>query len=149
MRMIPSKKPENFDELVERIAAGELTRKQAADLCGLNYHTFKGWITRSGAASKLRDSRGNVGENNLHSHAKTNPELAQAYKDAVSVVLANQKVSMLSIWRKDFQHLRYELLRQKVLAAKQTAPDKETARILEKALRMQEQKKHEQQGANP
>lgn len=139
--MIPSKKPENFDELVERIAAGELTRQQAADLCGLNYHTFKGWITRSGAAAKLRDSRGNAGENNLHSHAKTNPELAQAYKDAVLVVLANQKVSMLSIWRKNFQHLRYELLRQKVIATKQSQPDKETAQILEKVLRKQEQQR--------
>ena len=131
--MIPSKKPSNFDQLVDRIASGEITRKQATEMSGLNIHTFNGWLKRSGALARLRDTRGNLGDNNVHSHAKNNPELGLVYKQAVEKALASPRTSLMSVWR-GFPQTNYEILRQKVAAAKRSQPDKETIRVLEKAL---------------
>lgn len=92
--MFPSKKPENFDQLVERIAAGELTRKQAAAEADINFGTFKGWLTRTGAIAKLRHTRLNFGENSHFSNAKRDPKKAEVYKEAVTKALQKPKVNL-------------------------------------------------------
>lgn len=95
--MFKSQKPENFEQLVERIALGELTRLGAAQEAGINFSTFSGWLARTGALAKLKHTRQNAGENGLHSNAKSDPEKDKAHKDAVAYVLERPNYPLFSI----------------------------------------------------
>ena len=82
----------DYERLVDRIAAGEITRAQAAELAhqatGQSAQTFLGWIRNSGASKRLRSVRGNVGANNIHAHK--DPVKVKAYEDALAMALSGQ-----------------------------------------------------------
>ena len=83
-----------YEALVLRVQAGEITRQRAAELAheqtGLSEQTFLSWITSSGSAKLLRDQRGSAGANSIHSHARNDPDKAIAYEEAVAAALASR-----------------------------------------------------------
>lgn len=88
--MAKKERPE-YEALVNRIASGELTRQQAADIAheqtGLSKGTFLVWLSSSGASERLKEQRGTAGDNSIHSHAKNDPDKAEAYKRAIDAVM--------------------------------------------------------------
>lgn len=88
--MAKKERPE-YEALVNRIASGELTRQQAAEIAheqtGLSAGTFLVWLSSSGASERLKEQRGTAGDNSIHSHAKNDPDKAEAYKRAIDAVM--------------------------------------------------------------
>jgi hypothetical protein len=84
-----------FEALVDRVAAGEITRAQAAQIAsetvGVSPNTFLSWVRSSGAAARLKNVRGTVGQRNVHAHK--DPAVVKAYDDAVALALSG-KVSV-------------------------------------------------------
>lgn len=92
MGMKPETNPK-FLQLFERVAAGELTRAQAADIAfeetGRSRNTFLAWIISSKERKeRLKPLRLTVGTNNVHAHK--DPKKIQAYADAVSLSLTGK-----------------------------------------------------------
>lgn len=85
--MKPSKPRPEYETLVQRIAAGELSREQAAaeseNLTGLKGGTFLSWLRTSGATQKLKPVRRNAGVNSPFAH--TDPDKIKAYEDAMAL----------------------------------------------------------------
>lgn len=117
-------KPEThplFQDLFERIAAGQLTRAQAADIAaeqtGRSRNTYLSWITASKERQqRLKPLRLNAGVNNVHAHK--DPEKIKAYEDAIAHALEG-KMKIKAIARR-FQ-VDYKYLLIKVRKARQTA----------------------------
>lgn len=105
--------PPEFQELFDRILAGELTRKQAAELAhqqtGRSPSTFLSWITVSKERkSLLYPLRLTVGVNNVHAHK--DPDKVEAYRNAVELALSN-RVSVRSAANKFGVDYRYLLVK--------------------------------------
>ena len=90
------KKPRpEYEALVPRIASGELTRKEAAEISsqqtGLSPGSFTVWLHNSGHAEKLKHTRLNTGPNNIHSLSNPDnvdgydPAKVKAYEDALAL----------------------------------------------------------------
>jgi transposase len=132
-----SKRPANLDELIDKIAAGEMTRQEAAAAAGLNFETFKGWLRRTeGALERLKHTRGNRGENHRKALVNTDPGKADAYRDAVAEILAS-KASARSIWQAKYKArgVSYVYLCELVDRQRQQRANEEAVRKLEAALR--------------
>lgn len=114
--MVMSKKerPE-YEALFKRIAAGELTRSQAAEIAaeqtGLSQGTFLVWVSRAGAKGGLDHVKGSAGPNSPRSWAKLDPDKAKAYEAAMEEALTS-KMSVLHISKK--HGVSYPYLLQKV-----------------------------------
>lgn len=115
----PQDRPE-YEKLVARIETGELTRLQAADLSfeatGLKPQTFLSWLRSSGAAERLKSTRGNAGSNSQFAH--TDPAVIQAYTEALALALT-KKVSIRRA--ADVHKVSYQYLLKKVRTAGGTA----------------------------
>ena len=78
-----------------RIASGELTRQQAAELSrektGLKPQTFLSWLRTAGKVQELKPTRRNAGQNSTFAH--TDPDKIKAYDDALKLSLT-KKVSI-------------------------------------------------------
>lgn len=114
--MAKKERPE-YEALVNRIASGELTRQQAADIAheqtGLSKGTFLVWLSSSGASERLKEQRGSAGDNSIHSHAKNDPDKAKAYEEAVTMVLKGMSGAQAA---RTFD-VNYQYLMRKVAAA--------------------------------
>lgn len=139
--MFPSKRPKNLEQLVERIAAGEITRAQAAALAevdgqaepGMAWSTFIGWLSRTGALERLKATRGNVGAR--HRNA-ADPARAQRMQQAVQEALAAPTTSRATrkVWAKYKDDISYVYLCRLVNDARRSEVDRATAKVLERAL---------------
>lgn len=120
--MQKTNRPE-FEALVDRIAAGEVTRDQASHLAaaatGVSPKTFLSWIRSSGAAQRLRGVRGNVGTNNIHAHK--DPDKVKAYEDAMALALSG-KVSARTAALKYKVSYKWLLVKMKKAPVKDSAP---------------------------
>ena len=85
----------DYDKLVDRILAVEISRQEAADLSfeltGLKPQTFLSWLRSSGKLDMLKPTRANAGANSQFAH--TNPDKVKAYEDALALALTG-KVSI-------------------------------------------------------
>lgn len=121
--MKPSQPRPEYEALVERIASGEITRLQAADLSyeitGLRPQTFLSWLRTSGNAKKLTPTRRNAGASSTFAH--TDPDKIKAYDDALALALSN-KVSIRAAAAK--YKVSYPYLLRKVRKAGGTEPKK-------------------------
>lgn len=108
-----------YEALVERILAGEITRDQAADISseqtGKSRSTFLTWIRNSGAAERLKAVRGSVGSRNIHAHK--DPVKVDAYEAAMALALSG-KVSIRHAAAK--YEVSYPYLQRRVQAARGT-----------------------------
>lgn len=139
--MKPETNPK-FIELFERVASGELTRAQAAEIAfeetGRSRNTFLAWIISSKERKeRLKPLRLTVGTNNVHAHK--DPDKVKAYADAVALALTG-KMKISDVARRF--HVDYGYLLIKVRAAKATpatlnyrAANDSTAEILERFVR--------------
>ena len=79
-----------FEALIPRIASGEITRKEAAEIVhqqtGKSPSTFLVWLSQQ----KLDLPHGNAGPTSAKSHASTDPDKAAAYDQAVEAVMSNR-----------------------------------------------------------
>ena len=92
----PPKKPRpEYEALVERIARGEISRNEAADIAqeqtGASRQTFLSWVRTSGNSERLKDVRGNAGSNSIHAHK--DPAIVAAYDAALKLAVSG-KVSI-------------------------------------------------------
>src|SRR4051812_7814026 len=74
-----------FQALVQRIADGEISREQAAELSGVPANTFKTWLRRSGALGAIKPTRRSAGV--YHYAAQKDPDKVDAYRDAIEECL--------------------------------------------------------------
>jgi hypothetical protein len=94
----PRRKPRpDYEALVDRVQAGEITRLQAAQLSGAP-NTFLSWVRSSGAYLRLKDVRASAGDKHWHSHAKLDPDKAAAYEEALALAQTG-RLSLLAISR--------------------------------------------------
>lgn len=111
-----------FTTLVQRIAAGELTRQQAAVEAGVPLGTFKSWLSRSGATQGLQhvDGRATPRSTPL---AESTPEKTLAYAEAVAECLrVSNPPSVLSVAKKYAPRgVSYKWLLHKVARARTAA----------------------------
>lgn len=118
--MRPAQPRPDYEKLVDRILAGELTRQQAADLSyqitGLKPQTFLSWLRTSGKLEKLKDTRRNAGANSQFAH--TDPAIVDAYRKALELALTG-KVSVRSAALK--YNVSYQYLLRKVQSEKSRA----------------------------
>lgn len=87
-----------YEALVPRIAIGEISRKQAAEISaeqtGLSPGSFLVWLHSSGNIESLKHTRLSAGANNIHSHNNPDnvdsydPDKVKAYEDAMALVMA-------------------------------------------------------------
>lgn len=84
-----------FEQLFQDILEGRLTRaeasQRASEATGCSPNTFLSWLRSSGKAQLLKDKRLTVGANHKDSHAKNNPEVEQAYQEALGEVAKGRK----------------------------------------------------------
>jgi transposase len=71
-----------FSALVDRIAAGQITREDAAAAAGVPINTFKTWLRRAGALGGLKHTRRSAGV--YHFAAEKDPAKVAAYVEAVA-----------------------------------------------------------------
>lgn len=87
-----------YEALVPRIASGEISRKEAAEISakqtGLSPGSFLVWLHTSGRTETLKHTRLSAGANNIHSLSNPDnvdgydPDKAKAYEDAMALVTA-------------------------------------------------------------
>lgn len=111
----PQSRPD-YELLVARIESGEITRLKAAELSceitGLKPQTFLSWLRSSGAAKRLKPTRGNAGSNSGWAH--TDPAVIKAYEEALALALS-KKVSVRQAAA--VHKVSYQYLLRKVRAA--------------------------------
>lgn len=82
-----------YEALVPRIASGELSRKQAAEISaeqtGLKAGSFLVWLHSSGHAEALKHTRLTAGTNSPF--AEKDPDKVKAYEDALEFSRASKK----------------------------------------------------------
>lgn len=115
------KKPRpEYEALVPRIASGELTRKQAADIAseqtGLSPGSFLLWLNHSGRNKELVNTRRNAGETSVRALANTDPDKAKAYADAIKAVTEDHMNGELAA--KKFG-VSYQYMMRKIKEAKE------------------------------
>lgn len=76
-----------FKALVQQIADGVLTKEEAAEGAGINFHTFKGWLRRSGALEQLQHTSRRAGAN--HWNANKDPAWQEKFERAVEEAAAS------------------------------------------------------------
>lgn len=82
-----------FLALIDRIAAGELTRNEAAAEAGIGLGTLNVWISRSKLNARLEPVARNKGPN--HPFATNTPERTELYERAVAEGVAGATVREL------------------------------------------------------
>ena len=86
-----------YEALIQKILAGEISRKQAAALSreqtGLSEQSFLSWITAfPGLKEKLKPTNGNKGANSHLAHK--DPDKVKAYEDAIAEVMAGRPATL-------------------------------------------------------
>lgn len=107
-----------FKALVQRIAAGEISREQAAEIGGVPVNTFKTWLRRSGALEQIKHTRRSAGV--YHFAAEKDPDKVAAYARAIAECLrARNPPSVLSVAKKyAARGVSYQWLLHKVAQAR-------------------------------
>jgi len=101
-------------ELVEKIAAGDMTREEAAGALGVTVGTFNSRLIRAKLSEQLRPLRKYDGDHLF----KPDPDKAKAYEEAIAYAKAHPRM-MLTKVHQLFPSLSYQMLARKVKAAAQ------------------------------
>lgn len=104
----------NIVNLVSRIKAGEITRKQAAESLGISVQLFNNRLTRAGFIEELKGTRNYSGD----TFFQADPTKDADYQRAVAEAGLTAPVAMIHL---RYPHLNYVVLCRKVKRAREAA----------------------------
>lgn len=78
-----------FKALIDQLAAGTLTRAEAAERSGVKLNTLNAWISRANLAGTLKPAPRRY-RGDAHHAAEKDPEKRSAWDEAVAKVLAGE-----------------------------------------------------------
>lgn len=109
--------PDNvWDAAIAKLLAGEITRKECAELVGLKYGTFIARLqTKKYAHLNLHETVAHPNKGAGNATAKADPERHQRYLDAVDMALRTGSTKKAS----DLYKVSYQVLSRKVREAKE------------------------------